>query len=46
MEGSAPRWQVTLPGRAPGVYRLSVEVVGVAGVDRVVGHEVIGVVAL
>ena len=44
MSGEGGRWVVTVPGMAPGTYRVSVEAVDVPGVDRVVNGDVIGVI--
>jgi hypothetical protein len=44
MTGGDGRWQVTVPGLAPGTYRLTVEAVNVPRVDRVAGDEVVGVI--
>lgn len=37
-------WQATVPGLAPGSYRVTVEVVNVPRWDRVTNHEVVGVI--
>ncbi|MBA2694291.1 MAG: hypothetical protein H0U62_00225 [Actinobacteria bacterium] len=44
MTGAGGRWETTMPGLAPGSYRVMVEVVDVPRCDRVTGHEVVGVI--
>jgi pimeloyl-ACP methyl ester carboxylesterase len=44
MTGEAGRWTATLPGLAPGTYRITVEAVNVPAVDRIVTGDVIGVI--
>ena len=44
MIGGGGRWEATMPGLAPGSYRVTVEVVDVPRWDRVTGYEVVGVI--
>ncbi|MDQ3151886.1 MAG: hypothetical protein M3R63_09250 [Actinomycetota bacterium] len=44
MTGADGRWEVTVPGLAPGSYQLGVEAVNVPRVDRVPGGDVVGVI--
>jgi Lecithin:cholesterol acyltransferase len=44
MTGGAGRWEVKVPGLAPGSYRIGVEAVNVSKVDRVRGGDVVGVI--
>jgi Lecithin:cholesterol acyltransferase len=44
MTGGAGRWEVRVPGLAPGSYRIDVEAVNVPKVDRVRGGDVVGVI--
>jgi Lecithin:cholesterol acyltransferase len=44
MTGGAGRWEVRVPGLAPGSYRIGVEAVNVPKVDRVRGGDVVGVI--
>ncbi|MBV9011069.1 MAG: hypothetical protein JO272_03285 [Pseudonocardiales bacterium] len=44
MTGGEGRWEVTVPGLAPGSYRIGVEAVNVPRVDRVRGGDVVGVI--
>jgi len=43
-DGADGRWEVTLPGLAPGKYRLTVEAVNVPRVDRVPSGDVVGAI--
>ncbi|MGH4022218.1 MAG: lipase/acyltransferase domain-containing protein [Pseudonocardiaceae bacterium] len=44
MTGADGRWEVTVPGLAPGSYQIGVEAVNVPRVDRVLGGDVVGVI--
>jgi pimeloyl-ACP methyl ester carboxylesterase len=46
MTGADGQWQVTVPGLAPGSYRICVEATNVLRVDRVRGGDEIGVIEL
>lgn len=44
MTGADGRWEMRMPGLAPGSYRVRVETVNVPRVDRVRGGDVVGVI--
>lgn len=44
MTGTDGRWEIRVPGLAPGAYRIGVEAVNVPRVDRVLGGDVVGVI--